>query len=94
MPQLPVLREHAKPLKTHDSPKHAQSKINHEQPESRNEEPKGSWRSWRRGEGLEGWENEIANSSEVRRKANVAQLCTYTFTRFSVKAPYVCPVQP
>ncbi|CAO1635640.1 unnamed protein product [Parajaminaea phylloscopi] len=38
------------------------------------EESKGSWRSWTRGEGLQPSEMEIANSPEVRRKANVCQL--------------------
>jgi hypothetical protein len=39
------------------------------------EEAKGSWRSWKRGEGLQPWEMDIANSPEVQRKANVAQMC-------------------
>lgn len=40
-----------------------------------NEESQGSWRSWTRGEGLQPAELDIANSQEVRRKANVCQLC-------------------
>lgn len=41
------------------------------------EDSKGSWRSWTRGEGLQPSELEIANLPEVRRKANVCQLCAY-----------------
>lgn len=50
--------------------------LQNEQPADDND-AKGSWRSWKRGEGLQPWEIEIANSPEVRRKANVAQLCEH-----------------
>ena len=43
------------------------------------DESKGSWRSWKRGEGLQPHELEIANSSDIRRKANVSQLCEPSF---------------
>lgn len=39
------------------------------------DESRSSWRSWKRGEGLQSWELEIVNQPDVRRKANVAQLC-------------------
>lgn len=39
------------------------------------EDHKGSWKSWKRGEGLQQWELELIGNSEVKRKANVAQLC-------------------
>lgn len=42
---------------------------------SKVEDSKGSWRSWTRGEGLQPSELDIANLPEVRRKANVCQLC-------------------
>lgn len=41
------------------------------------EDSKGSWRSWTRGEGLQASEIEISNMPEVRRKANVCQLCEF-----------------
>lgn len=41
-----------------------------DQPES-----KGSWRSFTRGEGLQQSEIDLASSAEVKRKANVCQLC-------------------
>lgn len=40
-----------------------------------NEDSKGSWRSWTRGEGLQNNELDLAQTPEVRRKANVCQLC-------------------
>ncbi len=39
------------------------------------DESRSSWRSWKRGDGLQTWELEIVNQPDVRRKANVAQLC-------------------
>jgi hypothetical protein len=39
------------------------------------DESRSSWRSWKRGEGLQSWELDIVNQPDVRRKANVAQLC-------------------
>lgn len=50
------------------------------------EESKGSWRSWTRGEGLQPSEMEIANLPEVRRKANVCQLCESSNFRMNVTA--------
>lgn len=38
------------------------------------DDSKGSYRSFKRFEGLTGWEREMVNSAEVRRKAQVAQL--------------------
>lgn len=38
------------------------------------DESRGSFKSWKRGDGLSSWEKEVAASAEVRRKANVAQL--------------------
>ncbi|PWN43707.1 hypothetical protein IE81DRAFT_288211 [Ceraceosorus guamensis] len=37
-------------------------------------ESKNSWRSWKRGEGLQAWEMDLLNKPEVKRKANVAQM--------------------
>ena len=39
------------------------------------DDSRGSYKSWKRGEGLALWEREIVDSAEVRRKTNVAQLC-------------------
>lgn len=39
------------------------------------DDSRNSYKSWKRGEGLSTWEKEIVDSAEVRRKANVAQLC-------------------
>lgn len=39
------------------------------------DDSRGSFRSWKRFEGLEGWEKDLVDSHEVKRKANVAQLC-------------------
>ncbi|KAN0060817.1 serine/threonine-protein kinase dbf2 [Thecaphora frezii] len=72
MPQLPVAPATSKPAKPADPPR--PSAIQAGPTESRTEELKGSWKSWRRGEGLQPWESEIANSPSVQRKANVAQL--------------------
>ena len=63
-----AINEHIKPAKNHEL-----SRINESSNDSQ-PDPKGSWRSWRRGDGLQPWENEIVRSSEVQRKANVAQL--------------------
>ncbi|KAH0445956.1 hypothetical protein IEQ34_025210 [Dendrobium chrysotoxum] len=38
------------------------------------DDSRGSYRSWKRFEGLTGWERELVDSPEVRRKAQVAQL--------------------
>lgn len=39
------------------------------------DDSRGSFKSWKRGENLTPWERDIVESGEVRRKANVAQLC-------------------
>jgi cell cycle protein kinase DBF2 len=41
------------------------------------DDSRGSFKSWKRGEGLTPWEKDIVDSGEVRRKANVAQLCGF-----------------
>ncbi|EPQ30071.1 uncharacterized protein PFL1_02188 [Pseudozyma flocculosa PF-1] len=85
MPQLPVaLNQHSIPKPT-PAKQQQQQQHAHETPrpsaiqsastlDARNDDVKGSWKSWRRGEGLQPWENEIALSPGVQRKANVAQL--------------------
>jgi len=40
--------------------------------------------SWRKGQGFKQWEQELLRSPEVRRKADVAQLCKYH------RVPYHC----
>ncbi|GAK65640.1 kinase-like protein [Moesziomyces antarcticus] len=66
--QPSLINDHIKP------PKHTElSRINENNSDSQ-PDPKGSWRSWRRGDGLQPWETEIVRSTEVQRKANVAQL--------------------
>lgn len=50
---------------------HTRSAIHH--PESSNT----GMASWRKGQGFKQWEQELLKSSEVRRKADVAQLCQY-----------------
>lgn len=66
--QLPLATDQIKPPNSHQL-----SRIN-PSPNDAHPDPKGSWRSWRRGDGLQPWENEIVRSTEVQRKANVAQL--------------------
>ncbi|PWN47358.1 kinase-like protein [Violaceomyces palustris] len=41
---------------------------------SSSNDAKGSYRSWKRGEGLQSWEMDLVHSAEVKRKADVAQL--------------------
>lgn len=38
--------------------------------------------SWRKGQGFKQWEQELLRSPEVRRKADVAQLCGCRLARF------------
>ncbi|PWY98195.1 hypothetical protein BCV70DRAFT_218664 [Testicularia cyperi] len=68
-PHIPVLNEATKQPKHHDL-----TRVNQPQPSDAQPDPKGSWRSWRRGDGLQPWENDLVRSTEVQRKANVAQL--------------------
>lgn len=50
------------------------SRLNESSAPATVDESKGSYRSWKRFEGLTGWEREMVDSPEVRRKAQVAQL--------------------
>lgn len=45
------------------------------------DDSRGSFKSWKRGEGLNPWERDLVESSELRRKANVAQLCECDLVR-------------
>ncbi|KAI3479351.1 hypothetical protein L1887_58636 [Cichorium endivia] len=58
--QPSLVNDHIKP------PKHSElSRINENNSDSQ-PDPKGSWRSWRRGDGLQPWETEIVRSTEAR----------------------------
>lgn len=58
-----------------------ESRIFDHKQDATNEDHKGSWKSWKRGDGLQQWELDLINNPEVKRKANVAQLCEYPTCR-------------